>query len=46
MLKVFTRGPEDRDSIPTQHYKVLVTGKWSNTGKGVGPNRTLRCSSY
>ena len=32
--------------VNTQHYKVQVKGKWSNTGKGVALYFTLRCSSY
>ena len=30
----------------TQHYKVHIKGKWSNSGKGVAPFPTPRCSSY
>ena len=32
--------------LDTQHYKVWIKGKRSNTGKGVSPFPTPRCRSY
>ena len=36
----------DTSLLNTQQYKVLSRVKWSNTGKGIAPSPTLRCSSY
>ena len=36
----------DTSLFNTQQYKVRIKGKWSNSGKGVAPSPTLRCSSY
>ena len=32
--------------LNTQHYKVKIKVKWSNSGKGVAPSPTPWCSSY
>ena len=32
--------------LNTQHYKVRIKGKWSNSGNGVVPFPTSQCSSY
>ena len=31
----------DASWLNTQHYKVLINGKWSNPGKGVAPSLHL-----
>ena len=36
----------DPYSLNTQQYKVHIKVKWSNSGKGVVPFPTFRCSSY
>ena len=32
--------------LNTQHYKIWIKGKWSNTGIGVAPTRTPQYESY
>ena len=36
----------DTSLLNTQQYKVVSRVKWSNSGKGVAPSPTSRCSSY
>ena len=36
----------DGSLFNTQHYKVMIEGKWRNPGKGVAPSPTPRCRSY
>ena len=36
----------DATLFNTQHYKVRIKVKWSNSGKGVVPSPTPWCSSY
>ena len=36
----------DTSLLKTQQYKVRIKGKWSNSGKGVTPSPTPRCSSF
>ena len=36
----------DASLLNTQNYKVRVKGKQSNSGKGIMPSLTYRCSSY
>ena len=36
----------DASLLNTQHYKVQIKGKWSNSWKGVAPSPTPQCSKY
>ena len=36
----------DEHLLNTQHYKVQIKGKWSNSGKGVAPSLKAQFSSY
>ena len=36
----------DASLLNTQHYKVRIKAKQNNSGKGVAPSHTPRCSCY
>ena len=56
MVRVFANGPEDLGSILSRAIPktqkmvldaiLLNTQQWRNSGKGVAPSYTPRCSSY